>query len=180
MLSKRTTTLLIVALTAALISMTATSTLFYVIYKKSAVLYELNKALLTATNEESTYSAMKHLLSETKVERAKLDSYFVGNDNAASFEFIDSIEDLSRIARVDSSVNNVNLEPFKGNETFEQVSVNVTSEGTFNNIYWFLALMEALPLQHELQSISLDKISDNPKKENLWRLAFTIRATKLK
>jgi len=181
--SHRAKFILGIAGASAFFAISITLFIFYVIYNKEASLSLIATELAQADSEGSANSAMKHLLVDTISERSELNNYFVGNDNAASFSFIDSLENLSRIAKVDMSVNTVNLEPADLGDMFEYVSVNATAEGSYANVYWFLRLIEEMPLKHEVRSISFDKFlldKGENKKVSVWRLTFVIRALKLK
>lgn len=177
--TKRTSTITIFTASLAVLSVGFFIFFLYLVYQKNSEVSLLSQELEIAAREENSGIAMKRLLTNTNVEREKLDGYFLKSDTIVSF--IESIESLSKLAKVDTSVNNVGIDQGGSKDTFEYVSLSGTAEGSFNNLYWLLSLIESMPMKLEVSKVFVEKMPTDPKsKEAKWRMVFIVRALKLK
>jgi hypothetical protein len=179
MTTKRSTVILSIAFISAFCSVALSLFFLYSIYDKSASLTLLEENLAAAEQQQNGSVAMKHLLSDTKEERTKLETYFIGKDGIVSF--IESVESLGKLVNAKVSVNSIGVDQGNGGNMFEYVTMNATAEGNFSNLFWFLSLVEHMPLKLEVSKVSLDDISPGfQKKDKQWRLTFVLEALKLK
>jgi hypothetical protein len=83
---------------------------------------------------------------------------------------------------VESSVNSVGVEQGVDKDGFEYVTVNASAEGSFRNLFLFLSLIEEMPLKIEVTKVYFEeqKSNDPKKSDSSWKLAFVVKALKLK
>lgn len=177
---KKVTTIFIIATLSALASVFVATFLYYLIISKQSEFLIIENSISALKLEQDASVSMKHLLTDTAEQRKKIDSYFIGSDGIVTF--IESIERLSRETSVDSSVNSVGVEQGASAEEVEYVTVNVSAEGSFRNLFWFLSLLEKMPLKIEITKVYFEQREsvDPKKKGTTWRLAFVVKALKFK
>jgi hypothetical protein len=175
----RTKTLLIIASAITLVGMLLSGFIIYLIYEKEGKMADVEAKLAVAQAAADSGVSMNHLLTDTKPEREKLDTYFIGSDNVVSF--IERIESLSTITKVTTAINSVGIDKSTTDNTFEYVTLNGTAEGSFSNVYWFLSLLESIPLQITVDQIYIEQMPVTEKNApTKWRATFTLKALKLK
>lgn len=178
-MNHQTRTALFISGTIALFSLVLFVGVFYLIYAKSAEITTIENDLASAEAWENSSVSVKRLLVDTRDARNKIDSYFIGSDNVVSF--IESIESLSKFVNVDTNVNTVGIDQISDTSKFEYATLSAVSEGSFQNLYWLLSLIETMPYELEVRRVYLEQLPPDPKTKTIrWRLAFEVRALKLK
>lgn len=115
-------------------------------------------------------TSMRHLVDDTRREREKIDSLFVGGDNIIGF--IGRIESLGRHAGVSLELKSVDVT--KDGEG--ALSLRFSTKGDWESTLYFLALMESMPLRIETENVNLRNIKqmDEGKTTTFWSGDFSI------
>lgn len=115
--------------------------------------------ILAGDNMDKKTADVLGLIENTKGDRAKLSSYFINKEAVVSF--IEELESLSKQANVVLSIDPPLEE--KDSPMAKQASLrfNVRAEGRFNDVMYFVRLVETLPykifVDHTVIS-SVDKV----------------------
>jgi len=112
-----------------------------------------NIAVHKAQNRYS-YEIISFIKKELQPAREQIDDYIINKHNYISF--IESIEELGKHARVDINISSTELQ-----DVFQ---LRVDSSGFFDNIMYFQALIETLPINLITRSVLIEK----QKIGNLW------------
>lgn len=152
---------------------------------------EKNKNISLLKNEadlviqkEGRLRSIQQLISDTKDEREKLSTYFVGKDGAV--EFIEKIESLEADTGAVIDITSVSVDDIGDvvNEDAELLRLLFKAEGSWQSIYQLLSLIESLPFNVSVTQANLegqfvlgeeDEIIDT-----LWSGNFAIVVAKLK
>ncbi len=173
-----TKTIFYIALGSMIAGLLLLGGVFYLIYSKEEGLATLEQELAVLEQSQSSATGIRHLLSDTKVEREQLAGFLVSKDGVA--KFIESVEDLAKLTKTSVSVNSVGVTPLKG-DRFENVLLTAEARGSFENVYWLLSLIEKIPQQLQVQKVFVEKLpAEDKKTPPNWRLIFTLQALKLK
>ena len=151
-------------------------------------LYYLNEVSTTVAALESEVSsekntaevarALERSLSENAGNITHIDSFFIAPNEEA--DFIRQIEKIATDSKTDFEISTFGREPIEGNDKFEYALMQATARGTLPNIYQLLTVLETFPKALRLSRVDLEYIPGDPKKPREWRLAFVIRALKIK
>ncbi len=161
--------------------------------EKISTLSNETTSLLT---EETNLNSLKAVFSDTTNERQKINSYFVQSDGAV--DFITIIENLATFANLNHETQTVNTEeenPSSANR--ERLHITFRTNGSWQNTYYFISLLESLPFQLTINQINLhstggtvaETISSSSstsistvatKKSSVWETSYDISVTKLK
>ena len=114
------------------------------------------KEVASLSAEGSGAHQLATVLKEIEPGREKIEQYFIGRDNY--IDFLDYLEGLSGLAGVTASV--------KGNTTEGSLRFTATYEGAFDNVMYYVALIESLPYNMSVDSVYVAKISTE---DDLWR-----------
>lgn len=116
------------------------------------------KQLDISSQEREKELNLKDSISNSKLEREKLNGYFVGAGNAETVDFTKYLEDLAKEKGV-TQTKTLSYESVSGLGASDVVSViryrfNVT--GKWFNVYAFLQVIENLPKVSYINSVSLN------------------------
>jgi len=151
-----------------------------------------NKNISTLTNEvelivqkEIRLRSIERLINDTKEERAALDTYFVGAD--AVVAFIETIEALGRETETAIEIASVSVDNIgeSEEEIAELLRLSLKTEGTWQNFFHLLLLVEALPLnivvtQTNINTVSLQQSEDEEIAEKRWEGTLSVVVVKRK
>lgn len=154
-------------------------------------------------SEQANLTSLKTVFSDTTDERQKINSYFVQKDGAV--DFITTLENLAAFAHLGHETQSVNAEeeaPPAANR--EWLHLTFRTNGSWQNTYYFISLLENLPYRLIIHQISthatgqttseappsptLDLVtgSSSPsvapavKKGSVWETSYDISVSKLK
>jgi len=102
----------------------------------------------------------RHVISDTKQKREKLQSYFITEEEAVSF--IEQLETLSTVAGVSLSISSVDVKK-------EGLSVQLNTESAWTETYHFLTLVESMPLK-----VSIDQARFRYNGNGVWNTSYTV------
>ena len=123
-------------------------------------------------------NAMKRSLSENAGSIGTIDSFFVLPDEEA--DFIKMVEDLAKETKTELNISTFTHTPIENNQKFEYISMQATAKGSLQNIYQLFTILETLPKASKITQVNLSYIPGDPKKAREWRIAFSLRALKVK
>lgn len=118
-------------------------------------------------------SALALVFEDTVVERAKLQDYVVSRDDATTF--LELVEGAGRAQGLAVNTTSVTIEALPQTDIFEALVVALTVTGSYKDVKTMLALLETMPLQVKVRSVSLSREGGDS-----WRGAFVIDVTKRK
>lgn len=152
--------------------------IYYVINQKKTNIESLGVNLAISEKAESGNLFLKRLFDITKNERKELDAYFIAKDDTVSF--IELVENLSSVAGVKISVNNVSVEQSAPKEQFEYITLNASASGGFSKLYWFLSLLENVPIKLDIVKFVFEESPDSEKDNKEWKMDIAVKALKFK
>ncbi len=115
----------------------------------SAALLELKKT----SDLETKARALGDLVKQTASERQALDAYFVQKEN--SVKFIEQIEGLGKQAGLSLTVASVTVA-----NNGKELRMNLGSNGSFDDTFYFVTLLETMPYKTRLEQVHLQKKDD--------------------
>jgi len=126
--------------------------LFNTVKKVGEHISVLQEETNTLQAQESEVGELKKNLANTQASQQKLTSYFIDANNI--IPFLETIEGYGRATNVTVKFNSVDIK-----HSPNSLAVSITSNGTFANIYRFLALLEAAPYEFSIRDSSLQLTS---------------------
>ncbi|MBI5816956.1 MAG: hypothetical protein HZB09_00860 [Candidatus Yonathbacteria bacterium] len=155
--------------------------LFYSIKAKSEEASTLSHDLNARHASEESFSLLRHAVNDTKDDRVKLQSYFVRSSTINTF--FDTLESLGKESNTDMKLSS----PI---EQRNILAINVSTRGTFENIYYLVRLIEQLPYRIEFKKAYFNSlgtidmpslpegksvnISKNKVRSVTWEASFTL------
>lgn len=150
--------------------------LFRDIQKRSITISTISNELDQVSEKQSQYLSFKDIINETKEERAKIDSFFVSNDGAVGF--LELIEDQGRLSNSTTTIVSVRTEDDKlASSTVEILELELEVGAKWQDLYYFLSLLENLPYNITFKNVVIKKVED---RVNYWETNFVLQALKLK
>ena len=141
----------------------------YTIIKKDTKVSILAEELEIEAKKDRVLSLMKETLEDTTLERARLDSYFIENEDIVTL--LEDIEILGKIAGVDLSFESVVVDT----DMEGALNLQIVTNGSFKDIYYVLTLLEVLPVKVSFGNISITKaLEKNKEKRGQWDGSFRI------
>lgn len=121
--------------------------------------------LMAENNKEDYVAHTSKELRETESQRGKLAQIFVAKGGESIF--LEKIETLAGTAKVDLSV-------ITFDEEANNLLLKVKTSGDFEDVYYFLSLVSAMPLEVSVDSGTLTRFR-TPAGGELWEGIFSIR-----
>lgn len=136
----------------------------------------------TAIQRELKLRSVGEIIKDTEDEREKLDTYFVADDHVV--DFIESIEELGRYVGVDIETVSVNInDNLKTKDSISEIlNLSIETRGDWEDVFYFLALMEKMPFRIDIANADLYAVYRNDGKDTSvsWKGFFNINVFKLK
>lgn len=155
MMNKKTKKILIWALIFNILVIGMYSVLFLQVRKKVLESTIAIESLENNISKEKNLRFLKGVLKETVVEREKVESYFVDNDMVVGF--IEKIESLGISADVALDLRGVSVE----GDQKKVLKLDFKILGSFENIFYFLTLLENLPYKIQFTEAFMVRSSDS-------------------
>ncbi len=124
---------------------------------QKAVAAQASELAAEVRREEST-QILAALLEDLSGDTSKLDAFFISPDGAVGV--IEDIEALSSVIGAPLSVADVRIEDENAETGEGTLSMNVSAEGSWRSTTHLLTLLDTLPFQSELNSVTLTLIND--------------------
>ena len=179
----------------ACIAMLAGYVAFYLFLNKEiSQTVENEGKILLLQAKDAEINTQKKLIDETKEKREELEQYFVSDGDIPLF--LERIENFDQITNTTTLIQSVGVkdvesrpapkksegskaaesEPEKEASTAKPtLVVSLESEGTFAAVYQFLQLVESMPYEIQVESVTLARTSFAPEAGGLptWKLTTT-------
>ena len=112
------------------------------------------------STKSNSYQTATLIEKEIDPANKEIMKYFIHRDNFV--EFIEHIETLANKARVDVNI--------RSTELAESLNLGIGFEGSFNDAMYFVALIESLPINLEIDNVRIEQA----KGLGLWRGWVTV------
>lgn len=157
--NKNTITILSVASGALIISVGLYTGAMYLLKKERADIALFSVKVESENEKDKRVVAEKALVSETKKEREFLSNYFISNGEVV--DKLQQIESLGLRTGATVKVTSVSEEAAKTEEGTSElnsyVRFSISAEGSWNEVYNFLTLLELLPMAIHVERSSIEK-----------------------
>ena len=176
---------LIVAVMLVLVSAAALFGLSWAVRYTQASVAALAEAISASATHQTSDALLTRRVEETKQERGQLDAHFIAVSDLVPF--LEKIEELAHIAGVSSKVAAVSEEtrPLEGtagkgtNATYGVISIRVTFEGAWAQVYRFASLIEHMPYANRIEHLELSEQSATTEKRADWEGSIVFTVAKL-
>ncbi|MBI2047924.1 MAG: hypothetical protein HYT27_02180 [Parcubacteria group bacterium] len=142
----------------------------FILNKKDSIVEAVSKLDTEQLREEQLY-VLRDSFRETEKEREALLRYFINEEELVAF--IEDIEQAGRRANAFLRFNVVNIR-----ETENILVMEFETIGSFNEIFYFLQLVEHVPVKISLEKFLLDKEIprgvEKRKESDAWHAIFTL------
>jgi Tfp pilus assembly protein PilO len=101
--------------------------------------------------------ALKTLLTNVSPDLDVLKTRIIESDGTVPF--INSIEALAHQAGAKVNIDSVDVHSAEEGDTFERLGLTVSTQGSWNQVYTFLAMIESLPYKVSITSVGLNQDS---------------------
>lgn len=120
--------------------------------------------------KEQKIRIMKKELNRTIVEREKIENLFISSDDIASL--LQEIEGLGKDSGVAISFETVSID----NNLDNKLRLNILAQGSFEDIFYLLLLIEQLPIKLLFENITIVKNESKEKEETYagWEGFFNV------
>ncbi|MBU1519100.1 hypothetical protein KJ973_00155 [Patescibacteria group bacterium] len=112
--------------------------------KISSLRKEIETSEMQKTHSSETLNFLK---KEIEPAHQKIDQYLIDEYNYV--EFLESVENLGEQARVDVEI--------RSNKSQNDLRLDIACNGAFNNVMYFAALIESLPINLTTKSVLVEK-----------------------
>lgn len=170
-LSAKTVRLFAVAIVLVVVGILAYGVIVWDIRKNIDEADGLSMNIAAESQKEANIESIRNIFRGTAEERGKIDSYFVSSDNIV--DFLEKIEFLGKKSGVSLSFDSVDIP----SEEKNILRVRVGTEGSWEDTFYFLSLVENLPFKIELEKSSIVKMTRivSNIKTSYWRGDFTVK-----
>ncbi len=136
----------LITLTLVIIFVILTVGLIFWLQTEAVTLAETTTTLSTFKNGSDQAAQLSVLAKQTASSREIINTYFVTPETVANF--IGEIESLATSDKINLTVNQAVASPMG-------LDFNLYAEGSFNNLFNFIQLLDRLPFNVKLSKISL-------------------------
>ncbi len=176
-MTSRTLRNTILAVSALVLSMALYGGVWYMLQQSETTVRERITEQAESATQEATLSKLEKVSVETEADRAELHSYILKDDGAS--DFLELLEKTARSQGLTPTTRSVQIEAIKGNASFEALSLSLEVNGSYEGVSAMLTLLESLPYQSEIRSVSLDR-TEGADGSSMWRGTFILRVIKEK
>jgi len=165
-INKKTKTLLYMIAALNMIVLLFGAFVFYTVYKKYGTVAELYEKVRIIEKRQDEMIYTERLILSTEEDINKLNSYFVDSDNVV--DFIKDIEYLGTNADVLLVLNSVNI----SGEENGLLSLEFTTEGSWGDSMYLLALLESMPVKMDVNKVNFVKRKTTD--DSYWQGEFNV------
>lgn len=131
-----------------------------------------------AEAKRSEITALERLYAETQLDRVALRTFVIEKDGVA--DFLELIEGIARRHGLEPTTRSLAVEEVPHFPEFEALALTLEVGGAYEHIVTMLPIIEALPYQAEIRSVSLERSGTSETGDDLWRGVFMLRVSKEK
>lgn len=151
--------------------------LWYMLAKGERMVQERTAERIERSAREVQLSTLQRVEEDTAADRAELRTFILGKDDVA--DFLELIEGAARKQGLTPKTRSVEVEKLEGTTNFEAIALALEFEGSYKGVTAMLPLIESLPYQLEVRSVSLERTGDEGA-TSLWRGILQLRVVKEK
>ena len=129
---------------------------------------ELNESIRNLEYQKGQSLSMSYTINKSRDARNSLNMFFITRSTAGAF--IQELESLAKKADVTMTLDAPTVEKEKMSGKDLYLKMNLRAEGTFNKVFYFLTLIEALPYKIRIVNTHLDMITTEGTKTRTWDL----------
>ena len=155
---------------------TAYAVIFLYIKNTNKDIAELTNAIDEQIQIEERLRSIENVMEDTTEGRAKLNGYFVGQNDIVSF--IETVEALSDITGEEVTIVSVDVQEDASTNAYQFLRLRLTTKGAWEGTIHFIALLETLPNHIVIERVGLVRSADKDAGE--WQSSFDIKVAMLK
>lgn len=127
-------------------------------------------------NQNNQLSDLNAILKEIRENKNNLDSYFV--DGEKIVDFLETVETLGSNSGAEVDVRSLNEEETE-DPAIKALILNLTVRGSWNDVYYFLALIQNLPMKTTFDRIQMSSGSAPDDGGIEWRAVINMKVLEL-
>lgn len=173
MITKHTKIVATVALLILLGALIALGVLWYLISVSKEAFAVQQKEIAKAHVHERELASLARLVEESEEERTLLASYMLKEEDV--IDFLSLLENMAKEQGVVIEIRSLNVGEI--DDSFEELQVNLTAEGSYEAVHHTLRLLETLAYQSYVGSASISRKGNS---NAMWLGTFTLHVVKYK
>ena len=153
----------IVVIASLIYMLVAGGVLSFAVYKVTTLGHQLSErttAIADKNAKVKVYKKLSNLINETVHEREELRSFLLTEEQTSIF--LTDVENIARSQGVTLSTNS--LKVVQQEESFDQLIIQFELEGRTDNVKKMLMVLETLPYNSHISSLSFVRSSENATK----------------
>jgi hypothetical protein len=175
MIHTRTKIIALISLGLCLGSLLLYGGMFYVVNGQKQNLYDARLKAAEAEMQARALSALEETVRRSTEDRAKLQGYILAEE---------SIIDFLSLVEVTAREQGVKLDPRLEvapiDDVFEELRFNMSIDGSFDGVMRMLRIIETLPGQGWVPSVSITRAGEEGATDDMWRAVISLVVTKYK
>jgi len=142
----------------------------YIVKQKSNHVAKMKETIQSAIDEKEYISTIRSIAEDTLKEREIIDGYFTENNDVV--DFMEKLEELAVHSGVSMELSSVDVKVESINDIERGVLfLGISSSGTWNEIMYFLDLIQTLPDIVDMKDVRMNK-ADKKDDVQIWRGNF--------
>ncbi len=155
----------------------ALGSIVYLIQTQDAAYADRLQVRATRIATDKQAESFNKLVAETASDRTELTQYILTEDSVVGF--LSRIGNLAHARGLTAETRSLAVKPIEGNTVFEYLTLEVDVTGPFEPVTQMLSVLEALPYQVQVRTVSVERASET-KGGMLWHGSYHLSVTKYK
>ena len=152
---------------------------WYMVHEREAALRTQLEEQQRRAERDRDYTSLQKLYADSQADREKLRTFVVGADGVA--DFLELFEGAARRAGLNPTTRSVQVEKSEAGAKFEMLAINAEVQGSYGEVSAFLPIVETLPYQIEVRSVSIERVGAAGETDaDEWRGLLQLRVSKEK
>jgi len=147
---------------------------YFAILKTNSEGAALKDQIINVRQKIANVEKEKNLFAEIEKDARKVESFIVAKDGVV--DFVERVEKLGENLNLKTETRSIATESAA---IQERLNVILSAEGSWQNVFRFIKLLELLPFNVSVKDVGLENVNAQDKK-NLWVLNTTISVVKVK
>lgn len=148
--------------------------LWYEVYRGEEKVKEVMTQQAKEAEEQKQFIVLEKEYLDSEKDRQMLQNFVVGKEGTT--DFLELVENTGRGQGLKVEIKSAQNKELKESATFEQLVISLEVSGPYTSLVSFLPLIESLPYQAEIASVSLEQVGG----EGEWQGLFDLRIVKEK
>lgn len=124
-----------------------------------ALISDLSRKLVSLQSSTKRAGTLARTVKDTKEERDRLGFYFITKETTQ--DFIEELESMATVAGVSLTLNSLAINKDGKQPPSSYLKFNIRADGSFRNVYHFLALLESLPYKIKISAARVAKLDQS-------------------